>query len=249
MVRVDNISKHFADSKRGVVKAVDGISFNAVPGEIFGLLGANGAGKTTTLRMLSTIIQPSGGSAEINGIDVVKNPEKVRANIGFMSTSTALYGRLKAVEVIRYFGELYGLEGKALDERIDYVVEKLKIDEFADRLCDKLSTGQKQRVSIARTILHDPPVLFFDEPTSGLDVLASQGVMEFIEESRGQGKTVIFSTHIMSEVERLCDRIVIIHDGKIRAEGTVQSLKESTGEPILERAFLKLIDHKTETQS
>lgn len=246
MVRVENLSKHFADAKRGPVKAVDGITFSAQPGEILGLLGANGAGKTTTLRMLSTVIQPTGGFAEINGIDVVKDPQRVRASIGFMSTSTALYGRLKAVEVIRYFGELYGLEGKKLDDRIAYVVDRFQIQEFADRLCDKLSTGQKQRVSIARTILHDPPVLFFDEPTAGLDVLASQGVMEFIEESRTQGKTIIFSTHIMSEVERLCDRVTIIHDGRIRAEGTVQSLKDSTGEPILERAFLKLIDHKSE---
>ena len=219
MVLVENLSKHFVDAKRGTIRAVDGISFQANPGEIFGLLGANGAGKTTTLRMLSTVIQPTGGRAAINGIDVVQDPQGVRASIGFMSNSTALYGRLKAVEVIRYFGELYGLEGKRLNERIDYVVDKLQIHEFADRLCDKLSTGQKQRVSIARTILHDPPVLFFDEPTAGLDVLASQGVMEFIEESRAQGKTVIFSTHIMSEVE------------------------------ILERAFLKLIDHRSEAAS
>lgn len=244
MVRTFDLRKQFDDGKSGVVKALDGVTLEAKPGQIFGLLGANGAGKTTLLRILSTVLEPTSGNAEINGLDVRKEPQRVRASIGFMSTSTALYGRLKAIEMIRYFGELYGLSGTALKQRLDYVVEKLSLAEFADRQCDKLSTGQKQRVSIARTILHDPPVLFFDEPTAGLDVLASQGVMEFIEESRTQGKTVIFSTHIMSEVERLCDYVTVIHNGVVQGEGTVQSLKERTGEAILERAFLKLIGHQ-----
>lgn len=243
MVRTFDIVKHFSDAKRGTVKAVDGVTFEAQPGKILGLLGANGAGKTTVLRMLSTVIRPTGGTAEINGLDILKDPQGVRASIGFMSTSTALYGRLKAWEMIEYFGKLYGLTGSRLKERMDYVREKLDISEFEDRLCDKLSTGQKQRVSIARTILHDPPVLFFDEPTAGLDVLASQGVMEFIEESRAAGKTVVFSTHIMSEVERLCDHVVVIHDGKIQTEGTVEDLKRDSGESSLEKAFLKLIGH------
>ena len=243
MIRTIEIAKHFSDSKRGLVKAVDGVSFEAHPGKITGLLGANGAGKTTLLRLLSTVIQPTSGSAEIDGLDVQKNPEQVRARIGFMSSSTALYGRLKAGEMIEYFGRLYGLSGNHLKERMAYVREKLDLGEFEDRLCDKLSTGQKQRVSIARTILHNPPVLFFDEPTAGLDVLASQSVMEFIEEARTDGKTVIFSTHIMSEVERLCDDVVVIHDGKIFSEGTVEALKAQAGQQSLERAFLTLIGH------
>ncbi len=240
-VRTVGLKKYFADPKKGVVKAVDGVSIAAQPGQIFGLLGVNGAGKTTMLRVLSTVLVPTEGIAEVAGFDVVQQPEKVRASIGFMSTSTALYGRLTSKEMIQYFGELYGLSGARLKQRMDFVIEKLQLHEFLDRLCDKLSTGQKQRVSIARTILHDPPVLFFDEPTAGLDVVTSQTVMEFIEESRDSGKTVVFSTHIMSEMERLCDRVAIIHDGVIKAEGTVDELKELAGEHNLERMFLKLV--------
>ncbi|MFY9234669.1 MAG: ATP-binding cassette domain-containing protein [Fimbriimonadaceae bacterium] len=247
MVTTTNIVKHFVDRKGGAVKAVDGVTIEAKPGEIFGLLGVNGAGKTTMLRMLSTVIKPTGGSATVSGFDVVGQPQKVRGSIGFMSNSTALYGRLTAAEMIQYFGELYGMEKSRLKERKAYVIEKLNIGEFADRFCDKLSTGQKQRVSIARTILHDPPVLFFDEPTAGLDVVSSQTVMEFIEEARTNGKTIIFSTHIMSEVERLCDHVAIIHEGKIMGEGTVQSLKDQAEETTsLERAFLKLVKFQSE---
>jgi sodium transport system ATP-binding protein len=244
MVRTIELKKHFKDGKKGIKRAVDGISFEASPGRIFGLLGVNGAGKTTTLRMLSTVIKPTEGRAEVAGHDVETHPEQVRANIGFMSNSTALYGRLTAREVIAYFGGLYGLEGQRLKERMDFVFRKLQLDEFGDRLCDKLSTGQKQRVNIARTILHDPPVLFFDEPTAGLDVVMSQSVMEFIEEARDSGKTVIFSTHIMSEVERLCDDVAVIHDGLLKGHGSVQNLKDQTGEASLERAFLKLVDFR-----
>jgi sodium transport system ATP-binding protein len=241
MVRTDGIKKHFVDPKKGVVKAVDGVSITAKPGEIFGLLGINGAGKTTMLRMLSTVLNPTAGTAEVAGYNVVEHPEKVRANIGFMSTSTALYGRLTARETIEYFGRLYGLDESRLQERLSEIAGKLDMGEFLDRLCDKLSTGQKQRVSIARTIMHDPPVLFFDEPTAGLDVVSSQTVMQFIEEARDQGKTVIFCTHIMTEVDRLCNHVAVIHDGVIKAEGTVAELKAQAGEENLERVFLKLV--------
>jgi sodium transport system ATP-binding protein len=246
MVRVQELRKHFRDPKQGVKKAVDGVTFEAHPGRIFGLLGVNGAGKTTVLRMLSTVLNPTSGSAQVAGHDIVASPAQVRASIGFMSTSTALYGRLTSREVVEYFGSLYGLEGQRLKERMAYVTEKLQLDEFADRLCDKLSTGQKQRVNIARTILHDPPVLFFDEPTAGLDVVMSQSVMEFIEEARTQGKTIIFSTHIMSEVERLCDDVVVIHDGIVRGQGSVSELKAQTNEATLEKAFLSLVDFRRE---
>lgn len=246
MVRTHDLKKHFTTQKKATVKAVDGVSFEAKPGRIFGLLGVNGAGKTTTLRMLSTVLSPTSGTAEVAGYDVAKEPAKVRASIGFMSTSTALYGRLTAREMIAYFGTLYGLEGKRLAERLDFVTEKLNLHKFADNLCDKLSTGEKQRVNIARTILHDPPVLFFDEPTAGLDVVTSQSVLRFIEEARDSGKTVIFSTHIMSEVERLCDDLAVIHDGVVRGSGTVQGLKDQTGETSLERAFLALVGYQPE---
>ena len=242
MIRTQDLSKEFPDSKSGRVLAVDRVSIEARPGRVFCLLGINGAGKTTMLRMLSTVIQPTGGSATVAGYDVVRDGEKVRASIGFMSNSTALYGRLTGLEVLQYFGNLYGLDGDRLKQRIQFVLDKLDLHDFKDRLCDKMSTGQKQRVSIARTILHDPPVLFFDEPTAGLDVVTSQSVMQFIEESRNQGKTIVYCTHIMSEVERLCDDIAVIHNGTIRAQGNLDQLRSITNESTLERAFLKLVD-------
>ena len=201
----------------------------------------NGAGKTTALRMLSTILTPTAGRASVDGIDVTSDPGAVRARIGFLSTSTALYGRLTARETLVYFGGLYGMRGTALERRLDETIARLEIGPFEGRLCDKLSTGQKQRVSIARATLHDPPVLFFDEPTAGLDVVASQAVLEFIEESRERGKTIVFSTHIMSEVERLCDDVAVIHDGRLVGQGTAEELKRSTDSPTLEGAFLKLV--------
>lgn len=242
MVQTHDLVKHYPDAKGNVVKAVDGVSIVAQPGEIVGLLGANGAGKTTLLRMLSTVIQPTSGSASIHGFDVVKNPEDVRRSIGFMSNSTALYGRLTAKEVLDYFAGLYGLANSDRKRRVDEVIDLMRISEFADRLCDKLSTGQKQRVSIARCILHDPPVLFFDEPTSGLDVIMGQEVMRFIEGTREQGKTVIYCTHIMSEVERLCSKVYVLHGGTIRGVGSVDEIKALAQEPTLERAFLRLAE-------
>ncbi|MFZ4508572.1 MAG: ABC transporter ATP-binding protein [Fimbriimonas sp.] len=240
MVQTEGICKTFTDPKRGEIKAVDHISIAGESGKILGLLGKNGAGKSTLLRMLSTIIKPTAGRATVAGYDVVTQAEQVRASIGFMSNSTALYGRLTAREMIEYFGGLYGILGPELKRRTDAVIERLDIGSYSNQLCDKLSTGQKQRVNIARTILHDPPVMFFDEPTAGLDVVMSQDVMQFIEESRDSGKTVVYCTHIMSEVERLCDHVVVIHDGMVKGEGTVEQLKLSTGQPSLEKAFLQL---------
>jgi sodium transport system ATP-binding protein len=244
MVVTTSLSKRFVDSKGKSVMAVNGVSFTAIPGQVFGLLGVNGAGKTTLLRMLSTVLKPTAGKAEVVGFDTVTQSAEVRESIGFLSSTTALYGRLTPKEMLEYYGTLYGLSGSKLRERYDWVVAKFGIGEFSHRLCDKLSTGQKQRVSIARTILHDPPVLFLDEPTAGLDVVTSQTVMEFIEESKQAGKTVVFSTHIMSEAERLCDEIAIIHEGEIKGEGSVDELKALTQSDTLERAFLALVAPK-----
>lgn len=241
MILTEGLTKRFVDKGGATVVAVDGLSLEARPGRVFGLLGVNGAGKTTTLRMLSTVLIPTAGRATVDGIDVTKDPGAVRARIGFLSTSTALYGRLTARETLAYFGGLYGLQGAELTRRIDETIARLEIGAFADRLCDKLSTGQKQRVSIGRATLHDPPVLFFDEPTAGLDVVASQAVLEFIEEARGRGKTILFSTHIMSEVERLCDDVAVVHDGRVVGQGSAAELKAQTGEATLEGAFLKLV--------
>lgn len=246
MISVEHVSKDFVDSKKGLVRAVRDVSLFAQEGEVFGLLGVNGAGKTTLLRILSTMLKPSTGRATIAGFDVQSNSTEVRRKIGFLSASTALYGRLSGIEVLRYFGGLYGLSGTRLSERIEFVTEKLRLDEFSNRLCDKLSTGQKQRISIARAILHDPPVLFFDEPTTGLDVVTSQTVMEFIEDIRRQGKTVVLCTHIMSEAERLADRLAVIHEGRICGEGTVDEIKQQTQEATLEKAFLKLVEYQSE---
>lgn len=243
MVQVKSISKAFVDHKKRVKQAVTDFSFEAKPGQITSLLGVNGAGKTTTLRVLSTILKPDTGSASVMGFDVKSQPVDVRRNLGFLSNSTALYGRLSAREVLEYFGKLNGM-GAELNGRIDQISEQFGLGEFLDQLCDKLSTGQKQRVGVARAILHDPQVILLDEPTAGLDVLASQAIMEFIESLREQGKTVIFSTHIMSEVERLSDHVVVIHAGGNSASGTVTELKERTGQPTLEKAFLQLVGYK-----
>ncbi|WP_309017941.1 ATP-binding cassette domain-containing protein [Pelagicoccus sp. SDUM812003] len=242
MIKAQNLSKTFRDKKRGLVRAVDRVSFTCHPGQIFGLLGANGAGKTTTLRMLGTLLEPTRGSAEVAGFDVAKQPEQVRRSIGFLSNGTALYGRLTAREMLEYFGRLNGIEGKALRTRVDELIERLEIGEFQKGRCDKLSTGQKQRVSIARSIIHQPPVMIFDEPTTGLDVMTSQTIMSFIEQCRDEGLTVVFSTHIMSEVERLCDEVAIVHRGKIVTEGSVAEIRTQTGEPVLENAFLKVVN-------
>lgn len=242
MIEARNLVKNFHDKKRGQVRAVDGVSFTCLPGKIYGLLGANGAGKTTTLRMLATILEPSDGTAIVAGYDVMKEPEKVRASVGFLSTATALYGRLSALEMVEYFGRLYGLDEVTLHKRIDAIFARLEMNDFRDRRCDKLSTGMKQKVSIARTLVHDPSVMIFDEPTVGLDVMAARTIIGFIRECREHGKTVIFSTHVMSEVEKLCDNIGIIHNGKLLAEGTLAALRERYHKQDLEDIFVEVVE-------
>ncbi len=241
MIEARGLCKRFQDKKRGEIRAVEGVSFRCLPGQIYGLLGANGAGKTTTLRMLATILEPTDGTAIVAGYDIVEQPEKVRANVGFLSTATALYPRLTAQEMVEYFGRLNGLDEATLKRRIDEIFGRLDMDGFRDRRCDKLSTGMKQKVSIARTLVHDPPVMIFDEPTLGLDVMTARTIVEFIRECRNRGKTVIFSTHVMSEVEKLCDNIGIIHDGKLLAEGSLRELRAKYGEQDLEEIFVKVV--------
>jgi len=241
MIEARNLSKQFQDKKRGVVRAVENVSFRCQPGQIYGLLGANGAGKTTTLRMLATILEPTGGTALVAGYDIVEQPEKVRANVGFLSTATALYARLTAQEMVEYFGRLYGMDESALKRRIDELFARLEMNDFRDRRCDKLSTGMKQKVSIARTLVHDPPVMIFDEPTLGLDIMTARTIVGFIRECRQHGKTVIFSTHIMSEVEKLCDIIGIIDGGRLLAEGALAELRRRYAEQDLEEIFVKVV--------
>jgi sodium transport system ATP-binding protein len=241
MIEARSLSKSFYDKKRGQIVAVENVSFTCRPGSIYGLLGANGAGKTTTLRMLATILEPTSGTALVFGQDIVDHPEKVRASIGFLSTATALYPRLPAQEMVEYFGRLNGLDEATLKRRVDDIFKRLDMDFFRDRRCDKLSTGMKQKTSIARTLVHDPPVMIFDEPTLGLDIMAARTILAFIRECRQAAKTVILSTHVMSEVEKLCDVIGIIHNGSLLAEGTPAQLREKYHEQDLEEVFVKVV--------
>jgi sodium transport system ATP-binding protein len=242
MIEARHLVKRFRDKRRGAVCAVNDVSFSCRPGEIYGLLGANGAGKTTMLRMLATILAPSEGTAIVAGFDVAKEPQKVRSSVGFLSTATALYGRLSAQEMVEYFGRLQGLDEPTLRRRIDQIFERLEMDDFRDRRCDMLSTGMKQKVSIARTLVHDPTVMIFDEPTVDLDVMAARTIAAFIRECRDAGKTVVFSTHVMREVEKLCDHIGIIHNGKLLAEGTLPQLRERFAVQDLEDLFVKVVE-------
>jgi sodium transport system ATP-binding protein len=243
-VEVRNLTKTFYDEGRGEVHAVQGIDFECRAGEIFGLLGANGAGKTTTLRMLSTVLTPTAGTATILGNDVTVDPAAVRRNLGFFSASTALYPRLTARETIEFFARINQYPSHTVQERVDHLIERFGISRYASARVDKLSTGMKQKVSIARTVAHDPPVLIFDEPTVGLDVLNALEMQDVIREFRAQGKTIVFSTHIMSEAEKLCDRIAIIHNGNILASDTLDGLRAATGAHYLEDIFVHYVRGK-----
>ncbi len=235
------LTKVFTDPSRGSVLAVDEVSFEAGPGEILGLLGPNGAGKTTTLRMLATVLTPTSGTALVAGKDILEDPLGVRRSIGFLSGTTALYSRLTPRETLRFFGRLHGMEGDPLEERIESLLERLDLLEYASTRLERLSTGNQQKVNLARAVLHDPPVLILDEPTLGLDVLAAATLMEFLEERKAAGRCILFSTHILSEVERLCDRVAVIYQGALEAAGTVEELGALTGETYLERIFLALV--------
>jgi sodium transport system ATP-binding protein len=241
MIDVQHLTKHYADLRRGKFIALDGISFHAGPGEVFGLLGPNGAGKTTTLRILSTLLQPTSGTVTINGFDVVSHSSEVRRTIGFMSANTAVYDRMTGWEMVEYFGRLHGIPETPLRERMDAIFTRLQMNDIRDVLGAKMSTGMKQKVSVARAIVHDPPVVIFDEATAGLDVLVARALLQTVAELRDQGKCVIFSTHIMREVERLCDRVAIVHRGKILAMGRLDELREEHHEHDLEELFFQLI--------
>ncbi len=241
MIHVEHLTKSFRDLRRGTVRAVDDVSFDAQPGEVFGLLGPNGAGKTTTLRILCTVLKPTSGVATIAGFDVFTQPGRVRESIGFLSANTAIYDRMSAWEMVEYFGKLYALDGDRLRQRMEHVFESLTMNDFRDVLGAKMSTGMRQKVSIARAIIHDPPVLIFDEPTLGLDVLVARAVLENVERLRTQGKCIIYSTHHMREVEKLCRRVAIINQGKILASGVLDDLRREHGQQDLEELFFKLV--------
>ena len=240
-IAAHDLTKIFHDPERGPITAAHAITLECRSGEVFGLLGPNGAGKTTTLRMLSTVLRPTSGTARVAGHDVVAEPLAVRAKIGFLSGNTGLYARLTPRETLRYFGRLHAMDGEALERRIDAIIDQLDLRAYADRRCEKLSTGNRQKTSIARAIVHDPPVLILDEPSLGLDVLAAGAMIQFIADCRSRGKCVLFSTHIMAEAEKLCDRVAIIHQSEVRAVDTLDGLRERTGQRFLEDVFLSLV--------
>ncbi len=232
-----NLTKDFGD-----LRAVDRLSFRVESGEIFGLLGPNGAGKTTTLRMLSGLLKPTEGSAEISGYSVHNQAIDALVRLGFLTGEMDLYRRLNPRELLTYFGKLYSVPKSTLDARVDLLIDAFGITEFEDRKCETLSTGQKQRVGIARTLVHNPEVVVLDEPTTGLDIMASEFILQFIKQiAEEQGKAVIFSTHNLAEVERLCDRIAIIHRGQLHYLGTPDGLLAETNTNSLAAGFFQLV--------
>jgi len=242
VIEVTNLSKQFKE-----VKAVDNLNFTINDGEIVGLLGENGAGKTTTLRIISTMIKCTGGTVKVNGVDINKEPSKVRSQIGILfGGEVGLYDRLTARENIRYFAELNGMTKDAADESIKKLSEELQMEEYMDRRIGKFSRGMKQKVAIARSIVHEPKVILLDEPTAGLDVSSSRLIHEFIKNCKKQNKAIVFSSHSMDEVQKLCDRVIIIHKGKMVEQGTINELKEKYNSDDMEQIFMNLVGDKNE---
>jgi sodium transport system ATP-binding protein len=243
ILKVINLTRYFKE-----FCAIENVSFDAYPGEIFGLLGPNGAGKTTTIRAISTIIQPTSGTVEVKGFSTHTQPQLVRRNIGVLSTEVGVYERFTGRENLRYFGQLYDLEPTQLEQRINELSNLLKMQEFIDRPAGKYSTGMKQKLAIARSIVHDPDVIFFDEPTSGLDVLAAQTILKFMHHAKDQGKCIVFSTHHLHEAEKLCERVGIIHNGHLIACDSINNIVTNSNTNNLEEAFLKIVQASGETR-
>jgi sodium transport system ATP-binding protein len=249
MIDLNELSKEFPGADGQVHHAVRNLTFTVQPGEVFGLLGPNGAGKTTTLRMLCTVLQPTAGSATVAGYDVQRHPQEVRRTVGFLSANTGVYDRMTAQEMVDYYGQLYGLGGVQLHQRRDELFEQLQMNDFRSVVGGRLSTGMKQKVSIARALIHDPPVLIFDEPTNGLDVLVQRAVLDNIARMKSAGKTILLSTHVMREVEKLCDRVAILARGQLVACGTIPDLTQQFNKATLEDVFFALMDQNVPVET
>ena len=239
MIEVEHLVKHYRSGSGGAVRAVDDVSFNVRSGEMVGLLGANGAGKTTTLRMLATLLRPTSGTARVAGHDVVTDPVGARRSLGYVSATTGVPDRLSPREILRSFGELHGLSGAALDGRVEQLVDVLDLGPCADRPAGRLSSGQRQRVSVGRALVHDPPALVLDEPTSALDVLGARDLLDFLSGLRRGGRAILLSTHRLNEIEGRCDRFVAIHGGRVIAAGTREEFVGAAGS--LEEAFFAAV--------
>jgi len=241
MIDVIALTKVYQDSNIGRYVAVDRVHFQVRAGEIFGLLGANGAGKTTLLRILATMLRPTSGTVRVAGYDVEDSPAEVRRRIGFVSNNTAIYDRMTAEEMLTFFGKLNGLSDDRLHNRTESLIATLQMNDFRKCPCAKLSTGMKQKVSIARALIHDPPVLIFDEATLGLDVMVARNLLQVVRQLRDAGKCLIFSTHIMSEVEKLCDRMAVMHQGRFLDCGTLSELRSRHGDTDVEELFFSVV--------
>lgn len=243
MIEVRDLAKQFVRTQKKGKKeeffAVDHVSFSANPGEILGVLGPNGAGKTTLLRMLGSLMEPTCGDILIrdHADCIIKNKEERKKHIGYLSENTKLYGRFTVRELLTVFGELYGFSKEKIEKQIEEICELLQMHDFIDNRIEKLSTGQKQRTSIARCLLPDPDIYIFDEPTLGLDIISSKAIIDFMKQERERGKSVLYSTHYMEEADALCDRIIMIDKGRIIAEGTPEQLRKETGTTNLRDTF------------
>ncbi len=243
MIEVSQVHKIYPSSKQGEdVHAVNDVSFVCNPGRVFALLGPNGSGKTTMLRMISTMMKPTSGSVRVAGNDALNEANKIRKTLGFLTGSAGLHEKLSAAESLDFFGQLHGIKGNDLRERKEFLIERFELGDFLTRATGKLSMGQKQRVMLARTLIHDPQVVIFDEATTGLDVLAAKGLIEIIRDCRKEGKTVLFSTHIMGEVAMLADDVTILHEGRQIYSGTMDELKAQQQSESLEDEFIKLLE-------
>ncbi len=250
MIQVQNISKKYQLSKKqqkelqtnaASINAVNNVSFTCTPGSVFSLLGANGAGKTTMLRMIATILKPTEGNINVDGESVMDNPEKVRRKIGFLTGSTNLYDRLTPTEIVQYFADLHGMDKALFQQRKEMLFTQLNINEFSTKRIGQLSTGMKQKVSIARSMIHNPSIVIFDEPTSGLDVITANSIIELIKQCKQEGKTIIFSSHIMSEVDLLCDELAIISKGSLIYSDTMKNFRTQHSHQSLTEAFIDIV--------
>lgn len=241
LITADHLSKRFA-TPAGDVLAVDDLSFAIEAGEVYGLLGANGAGKTTTLRMILGLLTPTAGSASVAGCDVSSAPDAVKRQVALVSANAGLYQWLTPREMMLYFADLYDVPDEAAADRADRLIAFFELTSFADRRCAGLSTGQTQRVNLARSLMHDPPVVMMDEPTRGLDIVGSKRIFDFTAHLRDLGKAVVICTHRLDEAQRLCSRFGLMHRGRLHLEGTFEELKQQTGLSLLTDMFLNLLE-------